>query len=153
MGLGLIAADAGWWKSECGAPTCACAVIVVDMFLHNHDFTFPFLHTPACARLSCAFVYFTCMRLCLMGVCAWVTAAPHAGQRVQPSCSLLGHSVRWYTNLIHFALTLNSLSLPLLLHFRINISNMQLHFCCTRCCINVLCYNTNWTHPWDCYVG
>lgn len=104
-----------------------------------------------CQQSLLVLAYCTCMYLYLVHVqsgCLCVCVSHNSttvGQRVQPSCSLSGRSVSWYTNLIHFALTLtlaltlNSLSLSL---FRVNINTIMLHFCCTRCCVNVLCCNT-----------
>lgn len=74
-----------------------------------------------------------------VGVCVHLSHnSTTVGHRVQPSCSLLGHSVRWYTNLIHFALalTLNSLSLSLShslsvslsLQFRVTMNSSKLQF-------------------------
>lgn len=92
--------------------------------------------------------YFTCICIWCMhsvGVCACVSHnSATVGHRVQPSCSLSVHSVHRCTNLIHFALTLNSLSisLSLPLQFRVSTSDIKLHFCCARAVASVFCVTT-----------
>lgn len=73
------------------------------------------------------------------------------GQHVQPSCSLSGHRVRWYRDLIHFALTLSSKPFCLFVfHPCLHPFSWKLHFCR---CVNVWWNNTHWAHPWDRYFG
>lgn len=97
-------------ESQNAAHLCVYCVVVMDVILHNHRFTFlfffPFAYLFALAHFFHTQICILCMHKC--GCFCVSHNSTTAGQRVQPCCSLSCHSVRWYTHLIHFALTPNS---------------------------------------------
>lgn len=98
-----------------------------------------FLCTCLCVPSVHAFVFCACTEWVFVCMCVSHNSTT-IGQRVQPSCSLSGHSARWFTDLIHFAPTLTHC---LSLQFRVNVNNIWLHFCCTCCFVNVLQHKLN----------
>ena len=78
-----------------------------------------------------------CVSVCVCArVCVTVSVSHNnttVGQQVRPFCCLWGHSVGWYTNLIHFARTLNYPSRSL--QFRVNTNIIVTFLLASTLCI------------------
>lgn len=90
--------------------TCVSIVLLLWMWsciiTGSRSSFFPFAYLFALAHFFHTQICILCMHKC--GCFCVSHNSTTAGQRVQPCCSLSCHSVRWYTHLIHFALTPNS---------------------------------------------